>query len=122
MPSLTKLLIGVAAFALPGSLAAQQMTAGTWTGTVSPPDQGALDATFNVRASGDTTKITINVAGRQFEATGVKIEPKQLLFTFSPGNATVSCTLLLKDDKSYSGNCADPQGGSGVITMKPPAK
>jgi hypothetical protein len=43
-----------------------------------------------------------------------------LLFTFSPGGTTVSCTLLLRDDKSYSGDCVDPQGGKGVIVMKPP--
>jgi hypothetical protein len=122
MASLRTLLVGVATIALPASLAAQKMTPGTWTGTISPPNQGALDATFNVRMSGDTTKITLNAAGRQIETADVKVEAKRLLFTFSPGGPTVACALLLKDDKTYSGDCVDPQGGTGVITMKPPAK
>ena len=30
------------------------------------------------------------------------------------------CTLLLRDDKSFSGDCLDDQGGKGRIVMKPP--
>jgi hypothetical protein len=113
-------LIGVLIVLMPASLAAQKLTAGTWTGTISPPDQSALDATFDVRMSGDTTKLTLKVAGQAIEAADVKVEATRLLFTFSPGGTTVSCTLLLRDDKSYSGDCLDPQGGKGVIVMKPP--
>jgi len=120
MRPLRNLLIGICTLALPATLAAQKMTAGTWTGTITPPDQGALEATFNVRMSGDTTKITMNAMGRQIETTDVKVEAKQVRFSFSPGGDTVACTLLLKDDKSYSGDCTDGQGGKGVITMKPP--
>jgi len=120
MRSLNRVLIGVLIVLMPASLAAQKLTAGTWTGTISPPDQSALDATFDVRMSGDTTKLTLKVAGQAIEAIDVKVEATRLLFTFSPGGTTVSCTLLLRDDKSYSGDCLDPQGGKGVIVMKPP--
>jgi uncharacterized protein (DUF2147 family) len=114
------MLVGIAICAMPASLAAQKLTAGTWTGTISPPDQGALDATFVVRMAGDTTKLTLKADGREIEATDIKVEPKQLLFAFSPGGNTIRCTLLLRDDKSYSGDCIDPQGGKGTIVMKPP--
>ena len=120
MPSLHRMLIGALTLAMPASLAAQKLTAGTWTGTISPPDQSALDAAFDIRMSGDTTKITLKVAGQAVEAADIKVEATRLLFTFSPGGTTVSCTLLLRDDKSYSGDCVDPQGGKGVIVMKPP--
>ena len=120
MRSIQKVLIGLAAFAMPASLAAQKLTPGTWTGTISPPDQGALEATFVVRVAGDTTKLTLKADGREIEATDIKVEPKQLLFAFSPGGNTIRCTLLLRDDKSYSGDCVDIQGGKGVIVMKPP--
>ena len=110
----------VAALALPASLAAQKLTPGTWTGSISPPDNAALDATFDVRQSGDTTKITIKLMDRAMEASQVKVESNRLLFTFSPGSNTIQCTLLLRDDKSYSGDCLDSQGGKGVIAMKPP--
>ena len=119
MRSVSCLLIA-AALAMPASLAAQKLTPGTWTGTISPPDNPTFDATFDVRQSGDTTKITIRVMERAIEASQVKAEPNRLLFTFSPGSNTIQCTLLLRDDKSYSGDCLDPQGGKGVIVMKPP--
>ena len=120
MRSTHKLALGLMTLVMPASLAAQKLAPGTWTGTISPPDQGALDATFVVRMAGDTTKLTLRADGREIEATDIKVEPKQLLFAFSPGGNTIRCTLLLRDDKSYSGDCLDPQGGKGVIVMKPP--
>ena len=120
MRALPGMLIGVLTLVMPASLLAQKLTAGTWTGTMSPPDQGPLDATFDVRMSGDTTKITLKADGHEVEATDVKVEPTRLLFTFSPGGTIIRCTLSLRDDKSYSGDCLDLQGGKGVIVMKPP--
>jgi hypothetical protein len=115
-----RMLIGVLALVMPASLAAQKLTAGTWTGTISPPDNAVMNATFDVRLSGDTTRITMKADGREIEVANVKLEASRLLFTFSPGGDTIQCTLLLRDDKSYSGDCLDPQGGKGVIVMKPP--
>jgi hypothetical protein len=120
MRSTHTLLVGLMTLAMPASLAAQKLTPGTWTGTISPPDQGALEASFVVRMAGDTTKLTLKADGHEVEATDIKVEPKQLLFAFSPGGNTIRCTLLLRDDKSYSGDCIDAQGGKGVIVMKPP--
>jgi hypothetical protein len=120
MRSLHRTLIAVLVLIMPASLAAQKLTPGIWTGTISPPDNDALNATFDVRMSGDTTKITLKADGREIPATDVKVEAKQLLFAFSPGGNTIRCTLLLRDDKSYSGDCLDPQGGKGVIVMRPP--
>jgi hypothetical protein len=120
MRSLQRTLVGVLTLVLPASLAAQKLATGTWTGTISPPNEAAIEATFNVRMSGDTTKITLNADGHAIEATEIKVEPKQLLFTFAPGGNSVRCTLLLRDDKSYSGDCLDTNGGKGVIVMRPP--
>jgi hypothetical protein len=120
MRSLHRVLIGVATLVLPASLAAQKLTPGTWTGTISPPDNSAMEATFVVRMAGDTTKITLKADGHEVEAGDVKVEPSRLLFSFAPGGSVVRCTLLLRDDKSYSGDCLDDQGGKGVIVMKPP--
>ena len=120
MRSLHRTLVGVLTLVLPASLAAQKLTSGTWTGTITPPDQAELEATFDVRMSGDTTRITMKADGRVIETTDIKVEPKQLLFTFNPGGDAVRCTLLLRDDKSYSGDCLDSNGGKGVIVMRPP--
>jgi hypothetical protein len=114
-------LITVTLLALPASVEAQKVTAGKWTGTITPPNGGAVNATFDVRQSGDTTKITMNADGRTIETSDVKIEATRLLFTFIPGNETVQCTLLLQSDKqSYSGDCIDSRGGKGTIAMTPP--
>ena len=120
MRTVQRMLFGAMVFALPATLAAQKLTPGTWTGTIAPPDNAALDASFTVRMSGDTTKITLNADGHQVETTDVKVEATRPLFNFAPGGNTVRCTLLLRDDKSYSGDCVDDQGGKGTIVMKPP--
>ena len=67
-----------------------------------------------------TTKITLKAPMGAMEASDVKVDAKQILFTFVPGGTTVNCTLLLREDKSYSGDCLDSQGGKGVIVMRPP--
>ena len=123
MPSLHRILIGALTLAMPAALAAQKpatLATGTWTGTVTPPNQAALEATFDVRMSGDTTKITMKPGSFAVELADIRVEATRLLFTFSPGGDTISCTLLLRDDKSYSGDCVGSQGGKGVIVMKPP--
>jgi hypothetical protein len=119
MRTVQRMLIGALALVMPASLAAQKLTAGTWTGTISPPNEASMEASFVVRMSGDTTKITLKADGHEIEASDVKVEATRLLFTFSPGE-TIRCTLLLRDNKSFSGDCIDSQGAKGVITMNPP--
>jgi hypothetical protein len=118
--SLYRMLIGIATLVVPAALAAQKLTPGTWTGTITPPNEGAIEAAFDVRMSGDTTKITLKAGPLEAEASEIKVEANRLLFTFRPGENIVKCILLLHDDKSYSGDCLDDQGAKGVIVMKPP--
>ena len=118
---LVPVLLAAAAMAVPASLAAQKITPGTWTGTISPPNGGTLEASFDVRVAGDTTKITIRAdGGRVVETSNIKVEKDRLLFSFAPGNSVVECTLKLATDKSYSGDCVDGGGAKGVIVMRPP--
>jgi hypothetical protein len=118
--SLYRMLIGIATLVVPAALAAQKLTPGTWTGTITPPNEGAIEAAFDVRTIGDTTKITLKAGPLEAEASEIKVEANRLLFTFRPGENIVKCILLLHDDKSYSGDCLDDQGAKGVIVMKPP--
>ena len=121
MRSLHKVLIGlVTVVVMPATLAAQKLTPGTWTGTISPPNEGAMDASFVVRTRGDTTSLTLQAGPMELAASDVKVEAARLLFTFKAEDTTVSCILALHDDKSYSGDCLDDKGGKGVIVMKPP--
>jgi hypothetical protein len=116
---LLKMLGGVTVLSVPAVVSAQKLTPGTWTGSISPPNGQTINAAFDVKASGDTTLITLKADGREINFTGVKVEADRLLFTFAT-DAIVSCTLQRKDDKSYSGNCVDGRGGSGTIVMVPP--
>ena len=121
MSCFRRTLIGALILIMPAALAAQQLTPGTWTGSISPPSEQKLDVTFNVRMSGDTTKITMKGAGNGFAFDDVKVAASLLVFTFSPGGGgTIRCSLALQADKSYSGDCVDPQGGKGQIVMRPP--
>ena len=105
--------------AAPLALAGQKLTPGTWTGTVTPPEGGAVSTAFEVRVSGDTTSITMRGEFGEFALDDIKVQPDRLTFTFSPGT-TVRCTLMLREDKSYGGDCTDGEGGTGVIVMNPP--
>jgi len=105
-------------FLLP-SIGSAQMKAGAWTGTVTPPDNPAVDATFDVRVSGDSTHITIKVEFGDFPAHDVKVLDDRVTFTFEPG-VPVNCVLMLQENGNYSGDCTDPNGEIGVIVMVPP--
>jgi hypothetical protein len=113
------MLGGLAVSLMPGVVAAQKLTAGTWTGTINPPNGQVINAAFDVKTSGDTTLITLKADGRELNFTGVKVEADRLLFTFAT-DAIVTCTLQRKEDKSYSGSCVDGRGSSGTIVMIPP--
>ena len=114
-----KMLGGIAVLLTPVAAAAQKLTPGTWTGSITPPNSQAINAAFDVKTAGDTTLITLKADGRDINFTGVKVEADRLLFTFAT-DAIVTCTLQRKDDKSYSGSCVDGRGGSGTIVMIPP--
>jgi hypothetical protein len=106
----------------PALAAAQKLEAGTWTGTVAPPDGGALEVTYEVKVTGDTVAITIVAAGQgSFAFNDVKVANGKLTFSWAPG-PTLKCELALREDKSWFGPCTDPGGGTGHLTMIPPKK
>ena len=116
---LLNILGGFAVLSMPAAAAAQKLAAGTWTGSMTPPNGQTMNTTFDVKAAGDTTLITLKADGREIPFSGVKVEADRLLFTFAV-DAIVTCTLQRKDDKSYSGSCVDGRGGTGTIVMVPP--
>jgi hypothetical protein len=72
-----------------------------------------LQVTFDVAASGDTTKITMNAGpmGAQL-LTDVRVLADRITFKFTPG-PVVNCTLMLRPDRSDMGDCLDPDAGKG---------
>lgn len=107
--------------AAPVSIAAQKLETGTWTGSIATPDGDMIDVTFDVRTSGDTTTITMIGEMGSIPLDNVKVLADRITLSFTPG-PVVSCVLMRNEDGSYKGDCTDPDGGKGVLTMIPPKK
>ena len=123
-----KKLIMTAAAVLPllgafGMGAAQQMPVGKWTGTVTPPNESAVEVTYDVAMKGDTIAITI-VAGEHgsFAVNEVRLNERALTFWFTPG-PRVDCSLARRDDGAYEGTCTEAGSAETAhILMVPPKK
>lgn len=108
-------------FLLASALPAQSLPSGTWTGSVTPPDDNPLAITFDV-ASGDSISILIHFADRgDYPASEAKLASDTLTFWFQPG-PVVRCNLVKQGNGSFSGECADEDGMSATMLMVPPAK
>ena len=106
------LVLVALAFAAPAPIAAQKLETGIWTGTITPPDGAAVNVTYDVRTSGDTTRITANAEMGSFTFVDVKVLADRITFTFTPGDTHVSCVLMLGEGGSYKGDCTDSDGGT----------
>ena len=103
-------------------LAAQSLTSGTWTGSVTGPGGDPLAVTFEISAAGDSIAILIKTPDRgDYPVTNARIAGDALTFTFQPG-PTVNCRLIHQGDGSYLGECADEGDVRATMVMKPPAK
>ena len=106
--------------ATPGLCAAQSLKAGTWTGSVTPPDGGLTVVTYDVTVIGDSLGVVIH-AGEHGEFTvrnGHYAEGK-ITFAFEPG-ITVRCTLARGEDGTFAGECLAEDGSVAHMTMVPP--
>lgn len=112
--------LGLILLALPVTLSAQKLQAGTWPGTVTPPGEGIVNVTFDVKTTGDSIAITLKAGEHgEFVLNEIKVTDEQLTFSFAPG-PVVNCTLDKKEDGSYAGTCKDSEGGDATMTMIPP--
>jgi len=114
-------LIGMVVLAAPQAATAQKLAPGTWTGTIAPPGNAPTPATFDVKATGDSTAITISTQFGDVPFTQIKVLADRITFTFTPGTP-VNCVLMLRPDKSYAGDCTDTDGEKGQIVMIAPTK
>jgi hypothetical protein len=108
--------------ATPSTVFGQKIQAGTWTGTITPPNSNAVEVTFEVTVAGDSTKITAKGTPRgDLPFANVHVAADRVTFDFNAGE-TISCTLMRQQGGGYKGNCLDSAGGTGVIEMLPPKK
>jgi len=106
----------------PSTVSGQIMQAGTWTGSITPPNASSVQVTFDVSVAGDSTKITVKgTPAGDLPFNSVRVGADRLTFSFNVPE-TISCTLMLQQGGGYKGNCLDTDGGTGVIEMVPPPK
>jgi hypothetical protein len=109
--------------AAPATLSAQRPEAGTWGGTVTPPESVAVPVSYLVRQSGDSLSITLTVPGvGSFDLRNLAFTGDRMTFSWAPGDTMATCQLMRRGDGSWAGPCRDSNGGMGAMLMTPPKK
>ena len=96
-----------------------ELPTGQWTGTVTPPNGDSTPATITVGEADGQLRISISLMGLMLDFRDIELTDEGISFTWSPG-PDVRCELALQEDRSYAGECTDPEGGTGYVTMAPP--
>lgn len=106
---------------------AQELATGTWTGTIAPPGETALDVQYEVSydEEGALAITLLPPAGvgapPSIPFSDVALEDEALTFAWSAGSTALDCELLLLEAGSFEGECVDEDGVPGYLTMVPPA-
>lgn len=106
-------------FALSAPVTGQTLPSGTWGGTISPPDDTALNVEYEVSNEGGQLSITLVLEGESFPFENVQLRNRVLTFTWNAGNE-LSCRLVQNAKGGLDGRCVDSSGSSGMLTMTPP--
>ena len=111
----------VAVIAIGGTVHAQGLKTGTWSGTIAPPGDVATDITYDVSYDEGALSITINIPemGGSLSASDISLDGETLSFSFTPG-PQVDCNLQRQEDGSFAGDCSPGGGEAGHLTMVPP--
>ncbi len=102
---------------------AQELAPGTWTGTLSPPQNSpSVAVTLEVGETDGALSIVMSAPGEEsIVFRDVKLNGDELTFWWQSGGG-IDCTLLRKEDGSFEGICAERRGPEeGTLTMLPPS-
>ncbi|MDX1531809.1 MAG: hypothetical protein R3362_09815 [Rhodothermales bacterium] len=121
LPSLLVVLPGLA-LAQP----AEDVPAGTWTGTLTPMNHPDLHTPLVYEVGHEADGLTLALgpaeADVQVRAEDVRLDADALHFWFREPDAAVrlDCEFRRRDDGSYAGRCTDADGKYATLTMRPP--
>jgi hypothetical protein len=108
-------VLGVASV-LPAPAAAQQLTLGTWTGTLELQGGAQISVEFTVTAADESYEITMNaVNGVPSPATDFEVDGRKMAFVW----AGFSCSLQERNNQ-YAGDCEAADGSSSKLTLAVP--
>jgi len=105
------------------TLSGQGLQSGTWTGSMTPPNESAAAVTFQVTGAGDSLAITMVLLGMgSTPFSQIHWDAGKLLFQWHADDLLVKCELNKQDSGGYRGPCTDDKGMTGQIDMIPPSK
>ena len=115
-----------AVFLLAPALAAQELPAGTWTGSITQPDGSSYDVGYEV--SDDDGALAISLVpprdsgadDQRLPFEDVRISSESLSFTMNMG-MEIKCILEPTPGGAWAGTCTDDGGLEGQMVMVPPA-
>ena len=115
-------IVTLLAMSVTPPIGAQELTSGTWTGTMSPPGGGSLAVSYEVDVSDGALSIVMSANGQSLSLNEVALDGDALTFWWEPGTR-VNCRLLRREDGSFAGTCSEGTGadGEGTLTMVPPS-
>ena len=99
------------------SLQAQTLEAGTWFGSMQPPDTPEpVRISYEVSHDGDVMRIIAMGGGNSLELNEARFEDGNLVYWFQPG-PRVDCVLTPIGEDSYAGDCSDTEGETGQMMI-----
>ena len=103
---------------------AQELTPGTWTGTMAPPGAPTgIPVTFVIGRTDGALSIVMRSAQVEGDMPfqDVRLDGSELTFWWEPG-VRVDCALQRTEAGGFAGDCTGVSGpdGAGRITMVPP--
>ena len=119
----------VAALALLFSVSSsfgQELVAGTWTGTVAPPDEEIVSVEYEV-AYDEEGALQISLvppaglgAPPLIPFEDIQLSDGVLTFGWGVEDTWLTCEMVRQEDGSFEGECVDESGEPGYLTMVPP--
>jgi len=107
-----------------GPAAAQPLTAGTWTGTLTPARGAAVPVEAALEECVGGYTVELKVGGREIgEAQSVQWAAERLRFRFTEPRSRrpYTCALTRRADGTLGGNCAARRTRPAALTLNPPA-
>jgi hypothetical protein len=99
------------------SLHAQTLEAGTWHGSMRPPEAyEPVRISYEVSHEGDVMRIVAMGGGNSLELNEARFEDGNLVFWFQPG-PRVDCVLMPDGENTYAGDCTDTEGETGQMMI-----
>ncbi|HSM16726.1 MAG TPA: hypothetical protein VK845_06985 [Gemmatimonadales bacterium] len=110
-------LLAIVAGMLSTPLPAQTLEAGSWFGSMQPPETPEpFRIDYEVSYDGDVMRIVALGGDNSLVLNEARFENGNLVYWFQPG-PRVDCVLEPDGKDTYAGDCSDTDGGTGQMMI-----